>query len=217
MCNQSVFEGDIFTTQHGCKALVVTYRNACKVLIEFQDAHKHRLWTRAAHLREGSVKNPYHPRIYGVGYIGVGQYSATAGGKMTEAYSRWKAMLERCYCHKQQARNPCYIGCTVHPSWHNFQVFAEWFYVNHKPCHQLDKDKLHPGNKVYGPDYCCFIPQQENAELANSKSFKLISPDGGKVDVFNLSKFARENALNKSNLWKLVTGKRKSHKGWKAA
>ena len=46
------------------------------------------------------------------------------------------------------------------------------------------------------------------------KSFKLLSPIGEVVTGENLSSFARANDLDQRLLHMVVTGKRKSHKGW---
>lgn len=44
---------------------------------------------------------------------------------------------------------------------------------------------------------------------------QIINPDGKVFEVSNLSKFARDNGLMKSNLCSLLKGHRKSHKGWR--
>lgn len=82
-------------------------------------------------------------------------------------------MLSRCEVDGiEQSIHPTYIGCTVHPDFIKFQDFAAW-------CHTqigfgndwaLDKDILIPGNKVYGPDTCCFVPKSINSLLTYKKS-----------------------------------------------
>ena len=42
----------------------------------------------------------------------------------------------------------------------------------------LDKDILIPGNKIYGPDACLFIPQDINSLLTNSKAARGLYPQG---------------------------------------
>lgn len=72
-------------------------------------------------------------------------------------------MLERCQPGGWQQRNkPAYIGCEVHPDFIKFQDFAAWCNTQigfGKESFQLDKDILLSGNKVYGPDTCCFVPK----------------------------------------------------------
>lgn len=62
-----------------------------------------------------------------------------------------------------RSRLPKYQGVSV--AWENKSDFYQWFNENWDPSHpeyQLDKDILVPGNKVYGPDTCCFVPQWLN-------------------------------------------------------
>ena len=47
------------------------------------------------------------------------------------------------------------------------------------------------------------------------KIYHLISPQEENVEVFNLAKFSRDNQLDKRNLHSVVSGKQKSHRGWK--
>lgn len=90
-------------------------------------------------------------------------------GKHTKVYRTWSNMLRRCEPGGiEQKLHPTYVGCEVHPDFIKFQDFAAW-------CHKqvgfgnhgwdLDKDILVPGNKVYGPDTCCFVPQELNKLL----------------------------------------------------
>jgi hypothetical protein len=51
----------------------------------------------------------------------------------------------------------------------------------------------------------------------NSKEYKLISPQGKIINVKNLTKFAKENNLSIGCLQHVVSGRNKSHKGWKNA
>ena len=84
--------------------------------------------------------------------------------KYTPAYAKWTDMMARCYLPSLQARNPTYRGCTVEAEWHDFQVFAEWFYSQDQYADnlQLDKDILTENNKVYGAETCCLVPQRIN-------------------------------------------------------
>jgi hypothetical protein len=83
------------------------------------------------------------------------------------AYSVWKNMLIRCYDHKYQRMRPSYIGCSVTLEWLTFSVFLVWFKANHKDGFQLDKDCLIPGNKLYSPDTCVFVPPRVNSILTD--------------------------------------------------
>lgn len=77
----------------------------------------------------------------------------------------------------------------------------EWFKHNEsplkgKPCPETTKQKL---------------------SEKNSKEYRLISPKGEIVKIINLTKFAKENNLNIGCLHHVISGRNKSHKGWKNA
>lgn len=79
-------------------------------------------------------------------------------------------MLRRCYYVSKT--NTYYPDCSVEKVWHNFQVFADWYDINHPGDggrYQLDKDIKIPGNKVYGPDACMFVTQQDNLKARKLK------------------------------------------------
>ena len=101
--------------------------------------------------------------IYGVGTNSGGKYKTN--GKMTNAYKAWQNMLRRAYCPKLHAVSPTYVSCSVADEWLDYQDFAEWFEAHeYSDCgYQLDKDLLVISNKVYGPETCCFVPQELNS------------------------------------------------------
>lgn len=108
---------------------------------------------------------------HGIGFNSGDKYKATIDGKITKSYSTWRSMLQRAYYQKYQVRKPTYIGCSVADEWLDYQKFAEWFsnheYSNYN--YHLDKDLLLPGNKIYAPDRCAFVPRQLN-NLLNGNS-----------------------------------------------
>jgi len=80
-------------------------------------------------------------------------------------YSTWKKMLERAYCPKYLVRHPTYIGVTVCEEWHSFMSFHAWMETQDWQGKHLDKDIIAPGNKVYSPDTCVFVPPAINSLL----------------------------------------------------
>ena len=104
-------------------------------------------------------------KIYGIGFIGVGNYKSRNKTGHTKAYNAWAAMLQRCYDSKLHLRNPTYKECSVIEEWYNFQNFAGWFEKNYIDGYQLDKDLLIKGNKIYSPETCCFVPKEINLIL----------------------------------------------------
>ena len=77
-------------------------------------------------------------------------------------YHAWKHMIARCYSQKFQAKYPTYRGCSVTPGWHSFAAFRAWMLTQPWEGSELDKDILEPGNKVYSPDACIFVPSHLN-------------------------------------------------------
>lgn len=84
-------------------------------------------------------------------------------------YLVWKAMLGRCYSDYAHIKNPTYIGYEVCDEWLILSKFKEWFDENYKEGCELDKDILCPGNRVYSPDTCCFVPKDLNMNYSGHK------------------------------------------------
>lgn len=167
--NKKIGVGDDFPTNEGGRVVVVEYVDAQNVLVKHLDDYGYEVVVRAGDMRKGRVKNPYRPSVYGVGFIGTGEYKVREGDKKTIEYVTWYNMLTRCYCPKKHEKNPTYIGCSVDERWHNFQVFGKWFNEQRRDDGwQLDKDLLKDGNKVYSPETCRFIPSQLNSLLTDS-------------------------------------------------
>ena len=62
------------------------------------------------------------------------------------------------------------------------------------------------------------IIKEEKIHSANQKQLYIITkPDGGHVTIDNLSKFCRENNLNKSTMYLVMNGKRNHHKHFKCS
>ncbi|WDG79184.1 hypothetical protein PUP68_11845 [Pseudomonas chlororaphis] len=103
--------------------------------------------------------------VYGVG-INDANYDVTRyellNGKRTQVwicpfYSRWASMIQRCYYPPCQLKHPTYLGCSVFEGWHVFSTFKSWMEVQDWHGKELDKDLLSKGNKIYGPETCCFL------------------------------------------------------------
>ncbi len=195
---------------------VIKYINSRNVLVRFVNTG-HVKTARMDDIKNGEVKDPFYPSVLGVGFLGGGEHKVSINGKKTKAYICWKSMLERCYSAKRHKENPTYIGCTVHPDWHNFQTFAAWYYKNHPDDgkkYDLDKDIIVKGNRVYSPETCMFVSHEKNMVEAHAKSYTFRSPNGAVTKVYNLNKFCRDNGLHQVFMSQVHSGKRKSHKGW---
>jgi hypothetical protein len=197
---QSVFVGDVFPNKLGSKAKVVSYSSNKDVEIIFLDKFKYSMITYARSLKLGSFKNPYHPTVNGVGYIGVGRFTVfDEEGKMTPEYRAWKGMLSRCYTEKVQQKQPCYKGCYVCDEWLCYNTFADW-YTSQKYYglnYQLDKDILVEGNKEYSPDYARLVPKELNVLLTSRESKRGEFPVGVVKPKKSKSYLAQLNANSK--------------------
>jgi hypothetical protein len=206
-------------TRNNGKLIVIEFINASNVIVRFTET-SYTTSTHAAMIRRGEVKDKLSPVKNGVGFLGVGEYVPTVNGIPTPAYSHWAGMLRRCYDQKHQESSPTYIGCTVCDEWHNFQVFAEWYYLqemyNEKWVH-LDKDIKVKGNKVYSPSACKLVTAIENTVAASARSYKFTDPSGEVISVYNLSEFCRNQGLDTGHMAAVNNGTRKTHKKWTKA
>lgn len=87
-------------------------------------------------------------------------------------YTKWKQMLERCYCPKKHAKFPNYKDCTVTDEWLLFSNFREWSIsqgmCSNKQSLTLDKDILVEGNKCYSPETCIYVPNKINTFILDN-------------------------------------------------
>jgi hypothetical protein len=205
-----------FTNKHGCSGFVLKYVNASEVYFQFDSG-----WVGCftiQNIRHGNFKDKMQPLVFGIGFVGDGEYKTGKNGRINKTYRTWTNMLQRCYDLKCQQNHPTYIGCSVHAEWHNFQNFAQWYEENYPKDgkeYDLDKDRLVKENKVYGPTTCCFLTQQQNIETSKAKHYCFISPDGEKVEFFNLNQFCRDNDLSAGHMCNVSKGSRNHHKGWR--
>ena len=87
--------------RYGSKMKVVEYKDARYIKVYFPDYNYYQT-TSWRNFENGYVKSPYCKTVFGVGYIGEGKYNPyDENNKPTLYYSRWKAMLNRCYYDKK--------------------------------------------------------------------------------------------------------------------
>lgn len=94
--------------------------------------------------------------VYGVGI------NDSQEGARDAAYIAWKVMMKRVYQNEPANPYPTYDDCSVDPCWHLYSDFKSWFDVNHIAGYELDKDILQPGNRLYSPDKCVYVPPYIN-------------------------------------------------------
>jgi len=97
-------------------------------------------------------------------------------------YRTWREMLRRAYAKEYKARHPTYEGVSVTPEWWSRRAFTEWMRGQEWQGRHLDKDILWPGNKIYAPDTCLFVPPEINSLLTNSAAIRGKYPEGVTYD-----------------------------------
>lgn len=161
--------GSIYQTKHGGTCQIIEIRNLKSITVVFSNGY--RTTCTLANLKEGSVFNPYQPKLYGVGFIGEGTNSAKIDGKISYNYDRWRGMLRRCYSEEMAIKSPTYLGCSVAEEWHNYQNFCEWSNRQvYELDFKLDKDLLINGNKLYSAETCVYLPNELNCIISISDS-----------------------------------------------
>ena len=155
-----------------CKSLnsgdfkILKYNDSKNVEIQFLTTG-YRKVAEMKEVRNGGIKDPYAPSVYGVGILGI-KYPSTINGVNTKEYALWNHMLERCYSNTYKKKYTTYEGCEASENFKSFEYFYEW-------CHRqvgfgnqgwhLDKDLLTKGDKVYSENTCVFLPQEINKVL----------------------------------------------------
>ena len=158
---------------------VLKYNDSANVEIQFLKTGYEAV-VELGNIRNGGVKDPYLPSVYGVGILGT-KYSISEYGRDTKEYVLWKSMLMRCYSTALKKRYPTYEYCKVSENFKYYEYFYEWcnkqIGFNNEGWH-LDKDLLIKGNKVYSEDSCVFIPSEINSLLVKSDKIRGKHPIG---------------------------------------
>ena len=149
---------------------IIRYGSYEDIDVEFLDEFHYRERNQAyTNIRTGSVKNPYDKSLFGIGFLGDGEYVSRKNDKLEDAYEMWSGIMARCYCYPD--RYPAYSGkYIVCDEWHNYQNFAKWFEENRYEVNErlhIDKDILFPRKNIYSPETCLLVPQTINMMFMN--------------------------------------------------
>lgn len=157
--------GASFENRLGEEVIIESFSSCRSIFIRWAGGNVSK--TSSHQLRHGSFKNPTSPSVYGIGFLGDGPYRPKGAEGVTREYSAWSGMLQRSYDEKIHERHPTYKDVEVCESWHNFQVFAEWYTrqlpSNFSATWHLDKDLKR--SKIYSPETCVLIPGEINTCL----------------------------------------------------
>lgn len=159
--------GEAVVNTFGSKMVIIRYRTNKDMDVYFPQYDYVAKNVQYGNFKKGNIKCPYERTVYGVGYIGEGNYRVSENGKHTRIYSTWCNMLQRCYDEKLHKKRPTYKDCKVDENWHNFQNFGSWdkdnFYQIEGEVMCLDKDILVKHNKIYSPETCIYVPKTINS------------------------------------------------------
>ena len=143
--------------------------------------------------------------VYGVG-INDADYvvtSAVNGRRVIcPFYKKWADMLMRCYDPYELNQLPAYRGVTICKEWLTFSNFKAWMIKRKWEGLEIDKDIISPGNKVYSPENCCFVPKALNGLLNDHGRARGEWPRGVTCNAWHNNTF-------RARCWTLE-GKRKS-------
>jgi hypothetical protein len=176
----------------GSEIVIVEYRKNNDIDVYFPEYDWIAKGVQYQNFKKRNIKCPYERSLYGVGYLGEGDYKVSENGKATRVYTTWRGMLERCYSEEYQKRQPTYKDCKVNEEWYNFQNFAKWYESNYYEVEGeimcLDKDILVKHNKIYSSETCIFVPQTINilfTKRQNARGESVIgtTPHQGKYEV----------------------------------
>ena len=231
--------GEVFVSNEGCEFVIVEYVNSKNVIIEFCDEYKVRKNITYSQCNRGSVKNPYHPSVYGYGYLGLmsdgSKPKTKENGKMTREYEVWKNMIMRVYCPKWHETHPSYKGTILEECLHCYAYFLEYvirdipnyeYWLKHpNEGVALDKDVRGNGSKVYSRDTLMFVTQSENSRESVKRCGTLTQSievygvnikTGERTREFeNISEASKELGVNGSNISACLNGRYKTSGGYK--
>lgn len=166
---------------------IVDYIDADHITIEFQDDYKAIVKTQWEAIKRGTVKNPYHPDLCGVGITG-NRHSTNTYTLEGRIYSKWKGMISRCFDAKTKEKHPAYKNVTCCKEWLIFDNFYDWvvsqenYNVLKDKEWDIDKDILFKRNTVYSPEACCLVPRHINILFVRKESQRGDYPIGVSYD-----------------------------------
>ena len=112
----------------------------------------------------------------------------------------WKSMKARCSKTSSFLKKyPTYKDCKICDEWKDFEVFNKWFNENYIEGNEMDKDLLKNENKLYCPEYCCFVPSKLNLIIGRKNNKKRGLPMGVYLERSSSSYVPQMNINGKSN------------------
>ena len=115
-------QGEVHTNNDKEYLQIIQYNGVNDCTVKFEDGTILKN-VKYHNILSGGVKNNNRKSVFGVGYIGYGNYKASIKSNHTKCYSIWRGMLQRCY-YQYKEFNITYENVDVCDDWHNFQNFA---------------------------------------------------------------------------------------------
>lgn len=161
--NPSFKVGDTGRLKDGTIWKIIDYVTYSNIKIQIMTEPPWEATVHGGNLVSGSIKNKGKPSLFGVGILGDAAVNC-----YDMSYKSWAGMIKRIYNPHTDQMAITYKDCTIVDDWFRFDNYLEWFKQQKvQPKWQLDKDLLVPGNKVYGPETCIFLPREINTFLTN--------------------------------------------------
>lgn len=123
--------------------------------------------------------------VYGIGINDSNHATNTKiDGKTVDhrAYAAWIAIIRRCCSDSFHKKRPTYETCNMHQDWVFFTNFKSWWVDNYVDGWHLDKDLISPGDNIYGPQNCVYIPCFLNSFTTDSGAARGKYPIGVTFD-----------------------------------
>jgi thymidylate synthase len=207
--------------------MVIDYSKENKFTIQFLGSNSVLYGISSNNVKTGCVKDPYLPKIKGVGCVGVDK-KTLPNSIRRKLYTTWTNMLDRCYNKDHMSyHNYGGKGVSVSNRWLCFEYFAEdvvtidgWDEkVNDWKSYHLDKDMI--GNKfLYSKNNCVWIHKNDNLARLDRKIFYTFKNKKTKETyrTNNVVSLAREFNLDQkkfNSIGSLLANKKiKSYRGW---
>lgn len=94
------------------------------------------------------------------------------------------------------------------------RIVAEAFLSASSQTEQVNhKDRNKTNNYVSNLEW---VSCQENNEHRAAKVWKVETPDGARLFIFNLKKYCRERGLDQAAMWRVFNEKQTNHKGYRS-
>lgn len=217
--------GDVFQSNNFGKYKITKVLDNDQREIQFLDTG-YKTIVDTTRIKTGEIRDIYFKSVCGIGVLG--KYSSSH-----YLYSRWHAMLCRCY----DKNNSCYetyggSGVQVCPRWHYFENYVKDIESlensdklkgkNSSDWH-IDKDIKIENNKIYSKNTVLIVKSSQNVAERNSrynkKPINMLDLNGNFIKNFNSIKEATEFAAPhleySTSIIKCAKGEMKTAYGYK--